>query len=235
MASKRKILTLQQRVDVLIRILDADHTFRVVALKGGDWAQRLPAIIQGYQLAAIYKQMRLASTSEPVDGCPRRSSQGHQDVERAIHVFFCRNQDAGETVESYITSLRKMVTTCMFGRLEDRSWESSMKISVPNSPKYDSWISNSALTAARLLSPANSKQKPWVSVSQRITTYTGSRTESCKISHGISEGPLTRRNACTVERCMSWTNDSALLMGRSVWSVTDQITLQKYASKQSSK
>ena len=35
-------------------------------------------------------------------------------------MFFCRNQDAGETVESYITSLRKMVTTCKFGRLEDR-------------------------------------------------------------------------------------------------------------------
>ena len=36
------------------------------------------------------------------------------------YMFFCRNQDAGETVESYITTLRKMVKTCNFGRLEDR-------------------------------------------------------------------------------------------------------------------
>ena len=36
------------------------------------------------------------------------------------YTFFCRNQDAGETVESYITTLRKMVKTCNFGRLEDR-------------------------------------------------------------------------------------------------------------------
>ena len=35
-------------------------------------------------------------------------------------MFFCRNQDAGETVESYITTLRKMAKTCNFGRLEDR-------------------------------------------------------------------------------------------------------------------
>ena len=36
------------------------------------------------------------------------------------YMFFCRNQDAGETVESYITTLRKIVKTCNFGRLEDR-------------------------------------------------------------------------------------------------------------------
>ena len=36
------------------------------------------------------------------------------------YMFFCRNQDAGETVESYITTLRKMAKTCNFGRLEDR-------------------------------------------------------------------------------------------------------------------
>ena len=35
-------------------------------------------------------------------------------------MFFCRNQDAGETVESYITTLRKMAKTCNFGTLEDR-------------------------------------------------------------------------------------------------------------------
>ena len=36
------------------------------------------------------------------------------------YMFFCRNQDAGETVEYYITTLRKMAKTCNFGRLEDR-------------------------------------------------------------------------------------------------------------------
>ena len=36
------------------------------------------------------------------------------------YMFFCQNQDAGETVESYITTLRKMAKTCNFGRLEDR-------------------------------------------------------------------------------------------------------------------
>ena len=37
------------------------------------------------------------------------------------YMFFCRNQDAGETVESYITTLRKMAKTCNFGRLDDQT------------------------------------------------------------------------------------------------------------------
>ena len=57
-----------------------------------------------------------------------------------------RNQDAEETVESYITTLRKMAKTCNFGRLEDRLLRDRVVMGIrdgnlrSNYSKFDSWI-----------------------------------------------------------------------------------------------